>query len=212
MTIQSTTKICYEGRWYEIIDSENVILFDPISWDIRCDTRSTANWNGYVCGYSIKDDDIYLTSFSMNGTKPNQDLAYLNFLMIDSSEYPVSVEILKSDDAEISFNLLIRSDQFFNESESDKIQNAFLIGRNRRKARELTAQRDDFPWYYKEVHLVKTRNGRLFSVSDYSSEFYQFLRLFTKNCILEEKYRAAGLKFLTENLGVDFDRNFHIIG
>ncbi len=212
MTLQSTPLISYEGKWFEILDGRNVLLFDPIILNIECHSRSTANWSGYKCEYAIKDGDIYLTSFSMNGAKADQDLAYLNFLMVQSSEYPASVKVAKGDDAEICFDLFVRSDQFFGQDESAKIQNAFLIARDRRKERRSTASRDDFPWYYKEVHLVKTRNGRLFSVADYSNEFYQFSRLFTKDCILEERYRSAGSRFLAENLGVEFDLYFKIIG
>ncbi len=146
----------------------------------------------------------------MHGNKANQDLALLKFLTKESDEYSVKAEMKEIDDRHISIELLIRSDHFYDREINLKIQDAFLIAKDRRVPRQLTASRDDLPWYYKEVHLVKIKDDRLLSVENYSNEFYQFFRLFTDDGELEEKYRIKASEFLTENLGVKFDSYFTI--
>jgi hypothetical protein len=211
MTIQTTTTVFYKDKYFELIDSRNVTLFDPKILGIECYAASTANWNGYKCEYSIEGGELYLIGFSMNGTKANRDLALLNFLMVENPDYDARCEIKMVDEAKICLDIFVRSDQFYGRSENFKIQNSFLIARDRREKRQLSASRGDLPWYYKEIYLVRIKNNRLFSVENYSNEFYQFLRLFTIDGVLEEKYRAVASEFLTENLGVKFDSYFKII-
>ncbi len=211
MTAQSTTTLHFDGDIYEILDSRNTLLFDPKLLDIECQAINTANWRGHRCVYSIKAGELYLTSFYMNGSKANKDLATLNFLLVESDEYSVKVEIKNVDERSITYDLLIRSDQFYTHDEKIKIQKSFLIARDRRVQRQLTAARDDFPWYYKSVYLVKTKENRLVSIDNYSNEFYQFYQLFTRDGELEQKYKNLAVDFLNENLGVSFNSYFKII-
>lgn len=211
MTLQVTTPIQYLNNQFEILDSNNVILFDPKKLSIECTPANTANWKGYKCEYAIKDGELYLINFKMHGNKANQDLALLNFLTKESCDYQVKAVMKEVDDRNVSFELLIRSDQFYYRDIDFKIQNAFLIARERRVPRQLSASRGDLPWYYKEIHLVKIKDDRLLSVENFSNEFYQFFRLFTDEGLLEEKYRIKASEFLTENLGVKFNSYFTII-
>jgi hypothetical protein len=211
MTLQISTPIHYLDERFEILDSNNVHLFDPKKLSIECTTTNTSNWKGYKCEYAIKDGELYLINFEMHGSKANQDLAWLNFLTKESFDYQVKAEIKEVDDRNVSFELLIRSDQFYFRDIDFKIQNAFLIAKERRVPRQLSASRGDLPWYYKDVHLVRIKDGRLLSVENFSNEFYQFFRLFTDEGLLEEKYRKKASEFLTENLGVKFNSYFTII-
>jgi len=211
MTLQISTPIHYLDDQFEILDSDNVQLFDPKKLSIECTPPNTSNWKGYKCEYAIKDKELYLINFTMHGNKANQDLALLNFLTKESDEYQIKAEMKEVDDRHISIELLIRSDHFYYRDIDLKIQNAFLIAKDRRIPRHLTASRSDLPWYYKETHLVKIKDDRLISVENYSNEFYQFFRLFTYDGVLEEKYRIKASEFLTENLGVKFNSYFTII-
>jgi hypothetical protein len=210
MTLQISTPIHYLDDRFEILDSNNVQLFNPKKLSIECTPPNTSNWKGYKCEYAIKDGELYLINFAMHGNKANQDLALLKFSTKESDEYQVKAEMKEVDDRHISFELLIRSDHFYYRDIDLKIQDAFLIAKDRRVPRQLTASRGDLPWYYKEVHLVKIKDDRLLSVENYSNEFYQFFRLFTNDGELEEKYRIMASEFLTENLGVKFDSYFTI--
>jgi hypothetical protein len=211
MTTQTSTLVNYLNERFEIIDYNNTLLFNPKKLNIECYAPNTANWKGCKCEYTIRDGELYLTSFSMWGTKANQDVALLNFLTKESKDYQAKVEIKEVDAGHMSLDLLIRSDQFYDRDIGLKIQNAFIIAKERRIPRQLTSSRGDLPWYYKEVHLVKIKDDRLFSVENYSKEFYQFFRLFTDDGELEEKYRVQASEFLSENLGVKFNSYFTII-
>ena len=211
MTAQATTLLHYFEKTFEVLDSRNVTLFDPNILNIECHATSTGNWKGYKCEYAIYDDDLFLINFEMNGSNTNQDLAFLNFLTKENTEYQIKAEINKTNETYISLDLLIRSDHFYYQDINFNIQKSFLIARDRRIPRQHTAARDDMPWYYKDVRLVRVQENRLFSVEDYSTVFYQFLRLFTIDGVLEKKYRATAAEFLTENLGVSFDSYFKII-
>ena len=213
MTKQISTSIHYLDDWFEVLDCRNVVLFDPTKLNIKCNATSTSNYKGYECEYSIKDGELYLTRFVMSGAKVSRDLASLNFLLTSMKnivDYQPLVEEMDYGDLR-SFELMIRSDHFYDEDIALKIQNAFLIAKDRRVQPQLSASRDDLPWNYKVVHLVKIKDNRLISVEDYSNVFYQFLRLFTSDGVLEKKYRNHASEFLTENLGVKFDSHFKIV-
>lgn len=209
MTIQVTTKVHFAGDYFEVLDSRNVVLFDPTLLNIECYSVSTGNRKGYECQYAIENEELYLTSFDMRGSESNRDLVYLNFLLKESEDYEIKVTKKDVDDRRI-FDLFIRSDHFYDREKDLKIQHAFLIAKDRRVQRKLTAARDDLPWLYKRVYLVKMKENRLFNVEDFSTEFYQFLRLFTIDGVLEERYRTNAVEFLTDNLGVKFDSFFSI--
>ncbi len=210
MTIKSNSTVSYMGYHYEILDSHRVLLFDPGKLGINCDSASTSNYKGYDCQYAIEHGDLFLVGFFMAGTEVARDIAYLHFMTIGRDNCKVAIKMTEHENTR-AFDLMIRSDQFYRQCTDLNIQNAFLIAKDRRYSRQLTAARDDLPWNYKTVHLVKTKNNRISSVENYSNEFYQFLRLFTSDGILQERYRILASEFLTENLGVTFDRYFNIL-
>ena len=198
------------GNKFEIVDPRNVFLFDPNKIGVQCYSTSTANRKGYHCEYAVNNGEFYLTRLSMTATETNKDLASLHFLTKESNDYKVRVDWSDSEGRRI-FELLIRSDHFYAKESGFKIQNSFLIAKDRRHPPILTAARDDFPWNYKTIYLVKFIENCLISVDNYSNELYQFLRLFTADGVLEEKYRIHASNFLTENLGVKFDHYFRIV-
>ena len=87
MTLQISTPIHYLDDRFEILDSDNILLFNPKKLNIECMVPNTSNWKGYKCEYAIKDKELYLINFTMHGNKKNQDLALLNFLTKKSLKF-----------------------------------------------------------------------------------------------------------------------------
>ena len=74
MTAQIPDTVWYQKRQYALAGISGCGLFDPREHDIRVGMISTACWRGYLCEYTVEDDQLFLTALELGAAKPPDEL------------------------------------------------------------------------------------------------------------------------------------------
>jgi hypothetical protein len=62
-----------EGR-YALVGIGGSGLFDPSEHGLRLGMISTACWRGYLCEYTVEDDELFLTALELSAADPPEEL------------------------------------------------------------------------------------------------------------------------------------------
>jgi hypothetical protein len=74
MTAQFSDVVLYEKRRYALAGISGSGLFDPSEHDIRVRMISTACWRGYLCEYTVEDNQLFLTALQLGAAQPPEEV------------------------------------------------------------------------------------------------------------------------------------------
>ena len=80
-----------EGR-YALVGISGSGLFDPSEHGLRLGMISTACWRGYVCEYTVEDDQLFLTALELSAAEPPDEIFGAEVRLGETAEYwPIRV-------------------------------------------------------------------------------------------------------------------------
>lgn len=153
MTAQVSDSFALHGETYAIAGVNGDSLYDPATHDLQPIMLSTACWRGFVCTYTVTDDQLLLTRLAIGITKPG------------------TRDRLSGDGPE-RFGVKPRFDRLDGHiyepiSEPVAFSGGVLIARD--FVRDLYVHMGFHPaWKYREVHELIFEAGRLQSCEDRS--------------------------------------------
>lgn len=74
MTAQISDLVIYQGTQYALTGISGWGLFDPHEHGLQVGMISTGCWRGYLCEYTVEDDQLFLTSLQVGAADPPSEL------------------------------------------------------------------------------------------------------------------------------------------
>jgi hypothetical protein len=74
MTGQIPDRVVYQEREYALAGIGGQGLFDPTEHGLQVYSITTACWRGYLCEYSVEDDQLFLTALRVGAAAPPDEL------------------------------------------------------------------------------------------------------------------------------------------
>ena len=70
MTAQIHDSVFYDGADYSLVGVGGAGLFDPAEHGLAVRMIHTACWRGYICGYTVDEEELFLTSLQVGMDDP----------------------------------------------------------------------------------------------------------------------------------------------
>jgi len=92
MTAQMSDIVVTRDGRYALVGVSGSGLFDPSEHGLRLGMISTACWRGYLCEYTVEDDQLFLTALELSATEPPDELFGAHVRLGETAEYwPIRV-------------------------------------------------------------------------------------------------------------------------
>jgi hypothetical protein len=165
LTAQIHDGLTYKGADFAVVGKNGANLFDPTNHELKPVGRCSACWRGFVCGYAVENNRLYLDKVAISLGKEEQ-------LRVDYHRDPPTL-FGKSPKSTKEEEIRIFSAVFEDLSSPVAFSGGLLIAKD--FIEELYVHMGFHPdWKYRNVHELVFNEGELIKSHDRSAAIAEF--------------------------------------
>lgn len=185
MTAQAPDTYLYNGQEYNIVAMTSPIDFNPEEFGFRPVAPTTACWRGYICEYTVTDEELYLSKLR---------------IFCDNNPYPVFEDVSPVKD-KVKYSPFMVYDHLHHNID---YTGSIVVG-SRFLEQYYIHMGFQRAWAYENVYELKLEHGKVIRMIDHSKVVEEIRMKINEDPDFDDRLHNDICRFVEESFSLDKD-------